>query len=168
MPWEETKTKYIPSNSDRTGQLIFQAQKAEFEKNDLNLALSLLNRALSFEASSLQKCLIQVQKGRIFSKLGDEKEAHRIYRAILGQPGGLTYEYGIPFSLYAADRLLVLSSDVVPVIDRLEILMGEIRWLSSGALYFIRDIIGQIRMKSINSNLSVRNEKLGRAAEIAL
>lgn len=97
MPWEEFGEQKLTSEGDRSGELILQAQQAEFEKNDLQLAMSLLNRALSSADSSFQKCFIQVQQGRILSKLGDEERAKRLYSEILGQPGDLTDEYGIPF-----------------------------------------------------------------------
>ncbi len=160
MPWEESETKKLSSETGRSRELIFQAQKAEFEKNDLQRALSLLNRAQSSAGSDFQKCFIQVQKGRILSKLGDEEGAHRVYREILSQPGDLTDEYGISFSLYAADRLTVLSSEVKPILDRLEGMMEEIRWLPSSALYFIRDIIVKLQEKSQDSALLERTKNL--------
>jgi signal transduction histidine kinase len=167
MPWEESKEQKLTSEAGRSRELILQAQKAEFEKNDLKLAVSLLNRALSAVDSSSQKCFIQVQKGRILTKLGDGEEAKHLYLEILGQPGDLTDEYGIPFSLYAADRLSVLSSEVEPVLDRLESLMGEIRWLPSSALYFISDIIVQIQEKSQGLDLLERTENLRQSTENA-
>jgi signal transduction histidine kinase len=162
MPWEGAEEQKRPSEAGRTGELILKARQAEFEKNDLQLAISLLNRSLSSVDSSFQKCFIQVQKGRILSKLGDEEGAHRIYREILGQPSDLTDEYGIPFSLYAAGRLSVLSSEVEPTLDRLEGLMEEIRWLPSSALYFIRDITALVNEKSQDSH----TELLGRIANL--
>ena len=168
MPWEGTKTQKLLSKVGHSRELIFQAQKAEFEKNDLRLALSLLNRSLSSADSSVQKCFIQVQKGRVLSKLGDDEGAHRIYREILDQPGDLTDEYGIPFSLYAADRLSVLSSKAEPILDRIEVLMEEIRWLPSGALYFIHDITSLLQDKSQDSDLLERTDNLRQSTEIAL
>jgi signal transduction histidine kinase len=168
MPWEEPETKKLSSDASRSGEILLQAQKAEFERNDLRLAMSLLDRALSSTELPSQKCYIQVQQGRILAKMGDGEGSMRIYADILGKPGDMTDEYGIPFSLYAADRLSVLSADVEPVLDRLEGLMNEIRWLPSGALYFVRDITILIRERSSDPELSERTGKLGQAVEIAL
>ncbi len=168
MPWEEAEIQKLPSKAKSSRELILQAQKAEFEKNDLKLAESLLNRALSSEDSSLKKCFIQVQKGRILTKLGDGEEAKHLYLKILAQPGGLTDEYGIPFSLYAAERLSVLDSEVKPILDRLEGLMGEIRWLPSSALYFIQDITAQVQEKSQDPDLLGRMANLRQSTENAL
>lgn len=168
MPWEEVEGQNRPPEAGLSGEILLQAQKAEFEKNDLRIAKSFLDRALSSTESPSQKCYIQVQQGRILAKMGDEEEAKRIYADILGKPCDMTDEYGIPFSLYAADRLSVLSADVDPILDRLEGLMDEIRWLPSGALYFIRDIIVQVREKSTDPALSERTGKLEQEVEIAL
>jgi signal transduction histidine kinase len=168
MPWEEADAQNRPSEAGRSGGLILQAQKAEFEKNNLHLAKNLLNRALSSADSDSQKCYIRVQQGRVISKLGDEEEAKRIYQGILGQPGDLTDEYGIPFSLYAADRLSTLSEEVEPILGRLDGLIQEIRWLPAGALYFIRDIIVKVREKSQDPDFLARTEQLNKSLESAL
>jgi len=168
MPWEESKTQIIFSERDRSGELILQAQQAEFTNNDLKLAQILLNRALSSADSASQKSFVRIQQGRVLSKLGDEEKTHRLYSDILGQPGDLTDEYGIPFSLYAAARLSVLSSEVEPILDRLEGLMEEIRWLPSSALYLIRDITSQVQERSQDSLLLDRIENLNQSTENSL
>jgi len=168
MPWEETGELKRSFEAGRSGELILQAQKAEFERIDLKLAKSLLDRALSSADDPLQKCFIQVQQGRVLSKLGDEEGAKRIYQEILGQPGDLTDEYGIPFSLYAADRLSTLSDEVELILGRLEGLIKGNRWFPRGALYFFRDIIVKVREMSLDSDLSERTGKIGQTVEIAL
>jgi len=165
MPWKGAKAQKQFSGKNRSDELIYQAQLAEFEKNDLQLAISLLNRALSSAASPSQKCAIQLQQGRILFKLGDEERSQNVYTEILGKPGNLTDEYGIPFALFGAERLSVISSEVEPILGRIESIIKEIRWLSSGALYFIRDISAQIQEKSQDSGLLERTEKLRQSIE---
>ena len=169
MPWEGNKEQELVSGRDRFGELIHQAQQAEFAKNDLQLAHSLINRAVSSSVSPRQKCFVQLQQGRVLSKLGNEVKAVNVYRDILACPGDVADEYGIPFSLYAADRLWVLSSEGKPILDRLEGLLEEIRWLPSEALHFIQDIIDQVQDGSQNSSLLERikdlKESIGKAEE---
>ena len=160
MPWEGSEAQKLLSERDRSGELILQAQQAEFVKNDLELAMTLLKRALSSAVSSFQKCFVQLQQGRVLSKLGDEEGTYSLYREMLGYSGDLTDEYGIPFALYAADRLSVLSSDVEPILERIEDLMEEIRWLPSGALYLIRDVTEQVQDRSQDSVHLERVENL--------
>ncbi len=168
MPWEESKEKKLTSEGSRSEHLLIQAQQAEFEKNDLRLALSILKRAQSLTDSSFQRCFIQVQQGRVLLKLGDEEGARRVYREILDQPGDLADEYGIPFFLYAADRLSELDPEFEPILYRLEGLMEEIRWLPSSAFYFIRDIAVKIQERSQDSALLERIENLGQTVESSL
>jgi signal transduction histidine kinase len=168
MPWKETRAELLSAERDDFGKLIDQAQKAEFERNDLRSAKSLLDRAFSSADASLQKCYIQVQQGRVLSKLGDEEGARHIYNEILGQPGGLADEYGIPFALYGADRLSVLSSELESILNRLESLMEEMRWLPPEALHFIRDITAQVQERSQDSDLLEWTEKLRQSTEKAL
>jgi signal transduction histidine kinase len=160
MPWEGSEAQKLLSEKDRSGELILQAQQAEFVKNDLKLAMTLLNRALSSAVSSSQKCFVQLQQGRVLSKLGDEEGTYSLYREMLDYSGDLTDEYGIPFALYAADRLSVLSSDIEPIVERIEDLMEEIRWLPSGALYLIRDVTEQVQDRSQDSVHLERLENL--------
>jgi len=168
MPWEESKAQKMPSDRDLSGELILQAQQAEFAENDLKLAMNLLNRSLSPATSSSQKCFIQLQLGRVLSKLGDEEATLRLYGDILGQSGDLTDEYGIPFSLFAADRLSVLSSETESILDRLEALMEENRWLPSKALFLIQDITSQVHDRSQDSFLLERLKNLRQSIENAL
>jgi signal transduction histidine kinase/tetratricopeptide (TPR) repeat protein len=168
MPWEGAEEQQPPSGTDRLGELILQAQQAEFAKNDLQLAITLLNRAISSATSSSQKSFVQLQQGRVLSKLGDEEATLSLYRSILDQSGDLTDEYEIPFSLYAADRLSVMNSEVESILDRLEDLLEEIRWLPSRALYLIRDITLQVQDRSQDSRLLERIENLKQSIENSL
>jgi signal transduction histidine kinase len=168
MPWDGNKTQKLSPETDRFGELVLQAQQAEFAKNDLQLAITLLNQTLSSSVSPSQKCFVQLQQGRILSKLGDEEGTLRLYRDILSQSGDLTDEYGIPFSLFAAERLSVLSFEVEPILDRLESLLEKIRWLPSRALYLIRDTTVQVKDHSQDSLLLERIENLNQSIEKAL
>ena len=165
MPWESTEQKELSSKSDRSGNLIHQAQQAEFSRSNLSRAGTLYNQALSLETSPSQKIFIRLQIGRILSKSGDEEKAVQLYEDILSQSGDLTDEYGISFVLYAADRLSVISGRIDPIIARIEGLFSEIGWLPSGALYLIRDITAQLADKTQNPPHSDRIQGLRRSVE---
>jgi signal transduction histidine kinase len=141
MPWAGVGYLSSSPQDDRSRELVLQAQQAEFSANDLRRAASLLNRALSLGASAAQKGFVELQIGRVLAKSGREEEAVRLYMDILGQSGELTDEYGIPLSLYAAERLSTLNGGGELVLDRLEGLLREDGWLSPAALYFFRDIL---------------------------
>jgi len=148
MPWDSAAKQVLSSQDDRSTALVLQAQHAEFTKNNLRQAEGLLNQALALATSSSQKSSIRLQIGRILVKSGDEEEALRLYKGILDQPGELTDEYGIPFALYAADRLSGLNVDAGPILDKLEGLVGDNRWHPPAAFFFIRDILVQLEAKT--------------------
>jgi signal transduction histidine kinase len=160
MPWQGSQAQKLFLGGGPSDKNILQAQQAEFEDNDLPHAKSLLNSALSSAASPSLKCSIQLQMGRILSKMGDEAGALNVYQEILDMPGDLTDEYGIPFVLFGAERLLISSSKVEPILSRMEGLVDEIRWLPSEALYFIQDIVDQIQQKTVDSVLVGKIESL--------
>ncbi len=57
------------------------------------------------------------------------------------------------------------SGESEPVLDRLEGLMGDNSWLPPAALYFIRDITGQLEVKAQSSLLSDKINKLKQSVE---
>ncbi len=168
MPWEIDEEQLSSPQDNRSGELILQAHDAEFSRNDFQLALSLLNQALSLTTSAAQKDLVKLQIGRILLKSGDENEALRLYRDLLEQPGELTDEYGIPLSLYAADKLSGLGQDFESVLDRLARLVTDSDWLPPAALYFIRDIIEQVEANIPDSHPSDDVRQLRQSVENAI
>jgi signal transduction histidine kinase len=160
MPWEESHTQKLLLDGASQNEHIRQAQWAEFEDNNLPLARNLLNRAISSADSASLKCSIQLQMGRVLSKLGDEAGAHNVYRELLDGPGDLTDEYGIPFVLYGAERLSILNSEIEPILSRMESLMEETRWLPSEALHFIQDVIEHIQQNARTSDFNEKIENL--------
>jgi len=151
MPWDSAAKQVMSSQDDRSAALVLQAQHAELTKNNLRQAAGLMNQALALATSASQKSSVGLQIGRILAKSGDMEGALRLYKEILDQPGELTDEYGIPFSLYAADRLSGLSGDTGPLLDRLERLVRDNGRHPPAALYFIRDILVQLEAKAVGS-----------------
>ncbi len=165
MPWDSAGKQALSSEDGRSRELVLQAQNAEFSRNNLRQALSLLDRALSSAASASQKSFVRLQLGRILAKSGDEKEAVRLYRDLLEQSGEVTDEYGVPFSLYAGDRLSGMSGDFEPILGRLEGLARDGGWLPPSALYFMRDIIAQLEAKAQGSLPSDKVDQLRRSVD---
>jgi len=168
LPWEGSQTKKLLFETGRTGRLVLDAQRAEVVDNDLLQAKSLLNQALSSAASPSQEGFVQIELGRVLSKLGDEEGISRLYREMLGRSGDLTDEYGIPFALFAADRLSTVSSDVEPILVRFEALFDEIRWLPPRALHYINDIVDRIQSLTKDSRQLERALNLSRSIERGL
>jgi signal transduction histidine kinase len=165
MPWKGTEKQVSFTMNDRPVDLIHQAQQAEFSRNNLRRAGILYNQALSLATSLSHRIFIQLQLGRILSNSGEEEKAVKLYEDILSQPGDLTDEYGIPFILYAADRLSIIGEEIEPIIVRLEGLMSEKSWLPPGALYTVRDTATQLTDKTQNSHHSDRIQSVKQSVE---
>lgn len=168
MPWEDATRPPLSPLDARSRELVLEAQKAEFSRNDLRRASGLLNRALSLETSASQKCFVRLQIGRVLVKSGREDDAVHLYREILEQSGELADEYGIPFALYAADRLSALTGDVGPVLGGLEGLFKKGRWHSPAALFFLRDVLARLEGISRDPLLLDRIRRLGQSTEEGL
>ncbi len=151
MPWDSGAQQASSSQDERAATLVLQAQHAELAKNGLRQAAGLLNRALALATSASQKSSIRLQIGRILVKSGDKEGALGLYNEILDQPDDVTDEYGIPFSLYAADRLSGLSGDHGPLLDRLEGALKDNGRHPPAALYFVRDILAQLETQAAGS-----------------
>jgi len=151
MPWDDARKELTNFLTDKIEVLILQAQQAEFTLNNLRSAKTLLNQSLSAATSPAQKSFVQLQLGRVLFKSGDEEGALQIYSEILGQSIDVTDEYGIPFALFAADRLSLMSTEFNPILDRLEGLMERSRMLPSSAFYLTGDIIEQIQDRTQES-----------------
>ncbi|MFC2167634.1 ATP-binding protein [Acidobacteriota bacterium] len=160
MPWEVKESKDLPLKINPSKELILQAQQEEFSMNNIRRAEDLYNQALTLTDFPSQKIFILLQIGRLLSKSNDVDKAIQLYEEILSQPGNYTDEYGIPLTLYAADRLSVLSEKIDLITVRIEELLKEMGWLPSGALYVIRDIAAQIKEKTQNSSYMERAKTL--------
>ena len=147
LPWKDSEGKKRLIEAGRSGELILQAQKAEFETNNLKLASSLLRQALASASSAIQASYIKQILGRILTKMGDEEELRSLYRDMLELSSELTDDFGIPFALYAAERLYQLSSDDELILARIGTIMDSNRWLPSMALFLIQDINDQCSKK---------------------
>jgi signal transduction histidine kinase len=168
LPVENSRCpgKAAPSMSGRSEELILQAQQAEFARNDLRRSMALYDQALAAAVSPSQRVAIRLQMGRALSKSGDTEGARFIYKNVLEQPVDLADEYGIPFSLYAAERLSVIGREWEAVIVRLEELMAENDRLPPTALYLCRDVLAQVGEKAQGSpDLQERVHDLGRLVE---
>ncbi len=150
MPWEVRRTDRSSAfMSGRSEELILQAQQAEFSLNDPRRAMALYNQAIAAAVSPSQRIAIQLQMGRILSKSGDTEGALLIYEKVLERPVDLVDEYGIPFSLYSAERLSAISRELEPVTVRLEELMAQNDRLPPTALFFLRDVLAQAGEKAL-------------------
>lgn len=105
LPWD------TPSRSDPTADGAFnariaRAEREEFATGRLDVSLSELDAALAIATSDRQRAHARLLRARVYAKARRVRDADGDYRVLLTVPLSIADEDGMPFALYAADRLL--------------------------------------------------------------
>ena len=155
LPWErsqelESTTKLL--NDPEFIRKIRSAEREEFAQKNFARATSLYNQAMNEADQSVQKEYARLLLARTFWKSGNKSEALIHYQKLLSLPYNLSDEYGIPFSLYAAGRLLELSDNYDEIIKSIQKEMNQKYWLSPGASYQLSDLIEELDRKNKNQS----------------
>jgi signal transduction histidine kinase len=85
---------------------IARAEREEFATGRLDVALSELDAALRIATSERQRAHARLLRARVLAKAQRPADADRDYRALLASPLSIRDEDGMPFALYAGDRLI--------------------------------------------------------------
>ena len=148
LPWEndpEANRSNRLLNDPAFARRIRQAEREEFERNDALRAAVLYEQTLREFQDPAQKVYARLLLARAFQKSNQTSRALDHYHEILKMPLTVSDEYGIPFCLYAARRLLDLG-------ERPDMNLADIRqevqersWLTPEAAHFLLDLLKDIR-----------------------
>ena len=105
LPWD-TPSRTDASPDPAFSARIARAEREEFTAGRLDAALTELDAALDVATSEQQRAYARLLRARVLVKAQRALEADREYRVLLTAPLSLDDEDGLPFALYAADRLL--------------------------------------------------------------
>ena len=146
LPWEDqASTKIEISLPPVYRAQIEAAERAEFRERNLQSAEKAFRRAVSLSDSPVNQASARLGLARILTKDGRMSEARGEYLRLLETPASLTDKFGIPFSYFAASRLLEFDGHSTDVVTRLERNWNENLWLSPTALSKLADIITSLR-----------------------
>jgi signal transduction histidine kinase len=157
LPWEDRP------DSRRSNRLfgdpafarrIRQAEREEFERNNDFRAADLYAQILREFQDPAQKAYARLLLARTLVKAKQTARGLGQFQEILKLPFAVSDEYGIPFCLYAARRLLDLGER--PDLD-LAGLCQEIQegyWLSPEAAHFLLDLLKDIQSRNGGEALS--------------
>lgn len=148
LPWEDNP------EAGRSNQLlnnpafvrrIRQAEREEFERKDTRRAVDLYDHILREFQAPAQKAYAHLLLARALQKSQQTNRALDHYQVILKLPFTLSDEFGIPFCLYAARRLLDLGE--WPDIDLAAIHqeVQKLAWLTPEAAHFLLDLLKDIQ-----------------------
>lgn len=144
LPWEENQNKNDAErllNDPEFREKIQKAQKEEFANKDHQKALRLYEQALSTAKGAFQENYTGILMARVLMKVDQKDKAIAIYREILKHPFTVTDEYGVPLSLYAAERLLEHTKDHESVLSHIQKEISKRPWLSPPGAYLLLDLL---------------------------
>jgi hypothetical protein len=163
LPWEEDSR---PEHSRRRmedadfAHRISQGEHEELVVGNLEGAVHAYRQALEVANSPVQTAYARLLLARTLSRMGHDREALDHTRAALTSPAELVDEHGVPFSLYAAVRLLQVDTDHQDVLACLQRQMEGSRWLSPPALYLTRSLLATLRESGLGAVAGDQEENL--------
>jgi signal transduction histidine kinase len=109
FPWEQSRKTVYPTpafvSNKETGEV------REFQSKDFNGAAASYRLAADAAATHDERCEARLGAARVLVKAARAEEAAEVYRQMLLDCGQAIDDAGMPFTLYAADRLIALKLD---------------------------------------------------------
>ena len=140
LPWE-----LIPRGSlDTAGEysvLVAKGRREEFQRARPLRAAQLYRRAHGVAVGNRQKHHAKLLEIRALSKAGHDEETLDLSRSMLALPADQRDEYGIPYCMFAAERLSSKPEEIPAVLERLETLTAENLWLPPPAYFLALDVL---------------------------
>ena len=147
LPWDRTRT---PEESQKLlaapefVNIIAQGEREEFGERQFAKAAESYKRAMNTARVPTQVAYAHLLFARVLTKSQKEDAALIHYKDLLASPSDLVDEQGIPFSLYAAARLLDSGTEHAAIIEVLRAQLSGNRWLPPAQVYFLRDLANKI------------------------
>jgi signal transduction histidine kinase len=118
------------------------AEREEFRDGRVDVGLLKLETVAALARSDRQRAYVRLVRARMLAKAHRRPEADREYRALLAVPAAVVDQDGMPFALYAAERLLAAGD--ISDLDRgaIEATVDAVTGvaLPPSARYLLRDV----------------------------
>jgi signal transduction histidine kinase len=138
LPWDEHRPS--PPPSAEFARYQSDGELLEFRMSDPAAAAAAYQQALNLASTPDAKCAALLWVGRAYVKAGLFPDAQRIDHLLMRECGGITDDDGIPFGLYAAERLSSNGQDAAAeayVIQRARIR----QWRSPNEVYLLQSLL---------------------------
>jgi len=147
LPWEADsrpqRSRQLMGEAD-FARRVSQGEHEELVAGNLEQAVYSYRQALEEADDPVQTAYAQLLLARALAGTDQQSEALAHYRTVLNSSPELVDERGVPFSLYAAVRLLQMGADHQAVLSRLERQVVSPLWLSPPALYLLRSLVSTL------------------------
>lgn len=142
LPWEMNQTgdKLSPGETSFFDKIRL-AEQEEFTRRRFDQADSLYLDSVQEAQKPAEKAYARLLRARVLAKSGRVDESLGEYHKVLAVSSRITDEHGIPFCLYAADRLLERGDSYEEVFQLIKSELNARRWLSPTESYLVRDLI---------------------------
>lgn len=165
LPWEADGTTPTPSVAFERWTL--EGESREFRQNDAAGAAASYRRAVDAAPSPWERCSAGLSLGRSYLKAGMEPAATRTDLDALATCGDLVDEDGIPFGLYAAERLLASGRAGGEVTDYLLHRVSAVQWHSPNEASVLRSLLQKSGSPSAAASLRTLDAERHLADQIA-
>jgi signal transduction histidine kinase len=169
LPWD-AQSRPDPVGDSAFGRAIRRAEGEEFATGRLDLASAHLDAALALAASDQEKAYARLLRARVFTKANRQVQAVAEYRYLLTVPVGIVDQDGIPFALYASDRLLTTAqasdADRAAITAVVDSLVDGAANLPPAGWYLVRAVEELLRKGGTGSAESRRRRVAARMADV--
>jgi len=159
LPWDAPGEQSRPA-SPEFARHRQEGEVQEFAKRDARAAAAAYRQALGAAHALAETAEAHLLLARALAKAGDAEEAVRQYRALLGEAGDARDEQGIPFRLYAAERLMQARREPEAVLSYLRGEAARTSRLTLPEAYMIRSLLE-------SAPVSARIDQLEQAVALA-
>jgi hypothetical protein len=143
LPWEvNPKTEECRKLLDKPdfARKIQNAEKEEFVNKNFVRAAALYRQVMEAAQEQVQRDYARLLLARALDKSGSSSESLSQYRRLLALPSGITDDYAIPLSFYAAGRLLDAGKSFGEVAEWIRTELEAGRWLSPAESYMLLEL----------------------------
>ena len=131
LPWRDTSAPALPRSDE-----IERGEQAEFAARNPQLAEEHYRRALDTARDPAHAAYARLLLARAMTKAGQTAAATSEWRALLATPLELADDQGVPYCLYAAERLKALPPGI----------FGRLAALPPTALYLLKNVTDDPRI----------------------
>jgi len=142
LPWEDNRTAQPPAAL--FVQIQAEGEALEFQRNNAAEAAMAYGRALEIARTSAERCAALLRLGRSYRRAEKASAAERADRNALRECGAVPDSDGVPYALYAANRLLAAQSNDAETQDYVIRQANIGRWRAPNETYMLQSVLRKI------------------------